>query len=164
MSKSVSAKQTILVVGILAAIGAGAGFVYPMMNAEKAAPTIPDGYNKVNSSETSTEIVHEFVKPAPKKEEAVQTAEQSFERYQNALPEDEKIVGNEYKSLYKSRQNAQLYADYTALMARAKENTSRIKELDEGSKTKSADSANGNYEFESISEEASVGSFVSDDS
>ncbi len=132
MSKDISTKQAVYIligVALVASIGAYIYVTFSSSSDDKS-PRVPDGYYKTSSKENENEIVHKFEKTPPKKVKPVQTSEQTFARYLDALPEAEKIVGVEFKSLFKSRQNAQLYADYTGLMARAKENTSNIVKSD----------------------------------
>ena len=130
MNKDVTVKQGVAILALLSVMGVGAGYYYDSPANNVSVAPVPDGYSKSKSTENNGEIVHEFTKAPPKKAIPNQTSDESFARYMDALPESEVVAGLEFKSLYKSRQNAQLFADYTSLMARAKENQAKIAKSD----------------------------------
>lgn len=126
MSKVESKKQAIIAIAVIAVIALVVGYVYPQSEQKRPNYSIPDGFVKGESKVKENEIIHEFSKPAPDKQIPKQSHEQTFERYINALPAKERAEGIEFKTLFSNRQNAQMYADYTGLMARASENKAKI--------------------------------------
>lgn len=98
----------------------------------KSALSVPDGYTHLKSETNKNETVHTFKKAQPKAGAISQTADQTYARYMQSLPDTlDKAIAQEFRTLNISLQNARLYADTTGLIRQGRENMNQLNQLKE---------------------------------
>ena len=92
---------------------------------------VPSGYAHESTQQQGSETVHNFNKTPPREAVTVQDSELVYQRYLNGLPTKlDQAIGQEFRTLSVSLQNAQLYADTTGLIRQGKENLKTLNELE----------------------------------
>lgn len=99
----------ISVVFVLSCISASISMFVHAESAAEPQVKAPDGYVKQDSQMTGeNSVTHTYSKPSPQKAVAQQTPGQTFARYIDALPQDRRSEGIQYRELLENKQNAEM--------------------------------------------------------
>ena len=130
-------KEIIVGTSLAVGVGAFALFYLDVLGTGTGSPkstnslNVPSGYAHESTQQQGSETVHNFKKAPPREAVPVQDSELVYQRYLDGLPTKlDQVIGQEFRTLSVSLQNAQLYADTTGLIRQGKENLKTLNELE----------------------------------
>lgn len=134
MANSAKVKNTLATMVMLGVVGGTVFWAFGDNFTQAAVPknklNVPDGYIHQKTTDTGSEVVHQYKKAPPTKTTDMQNADQAYSRYVDGLPDNlEKSIASEFRTLSVSYQNARLYADTTGLIRQGKENMESLRKL-----------------------------------
>lgn len=118
-----TAKNLLISLGMVGAVAVYSHHIHAKSDVQPVTP--PDGYVKQGSVNMDGAIVHQYAKPAPPVAVAQSAPANVMGRYIDNLPQDIRQEGEEYETLWKNVQNAELMAYLKQLHAQMAEDDAK---------------------------------------